>query len=196
MHLSDAVVTAGAYALLEGRFPFVLGPTPCGDRLAVIRLGGHREAGETPWQCVVREALEEAGLMLRPCRPPTTYWVDARHDRLDSRLDWRPSKPDEPQPLLFRVGEDGRVSAMYLALAEGKPEPRGEVRALLLLTPEEVRRVAVSPLTLAQLRAAGGVVLARDRLPEHLPLEPFPQIRLLAQALALHPDLPALMAGT
>jgi hypothetical protein len=46
------VVTAGAFVLGQRRIPFVVGPTPDHIGVAVIRLGGHREEGETPWECV------------------------------------------------------------------------------------------------------------------------------------------------
>jgi hypothetical protein len=46
----SAVATIGAYVMPDGRFPFVVGPTLQGDKLAVVRLGGHREAGEAPWE--------------------------------------------------------------------------------------------------------------------------------------------------
>ncbi len=62
----DQTATAGAYVLLDGRFPFIVGPTPDGDRLAVVRLGGHREAGESPWQCAAREVMEESGVIRIP----------------------------------------------------------------------------------------------------------------------------------
>ncbi len=75
-YLTAPVITAGAYVLINGGLLFVIGPTPTGQRLAIVRLGGHCEAGETAWQCAAREVAEEASLVIRPCRPPATYWLD------------------------------------------------------------------------------------------------------------------------
>src|SRR5688572_24731680 len=71
----DAVATSGAYFLVGGRFAFMIDPTPDGESMAVVRLGGRREAGETPWQCAEREVMEEAGLRISPRTPPCTYWL-------------------------------------------------------------------------------------------------------------------------
>jgi 8-oxo-dGTP pyrophosphatase MutT (NUDIX family) len=55
-------------------------PAGATDRLGVARLGGHREHGETAWQCAAREVREEASLAVRPLTPPATYWVGPPHD--------------------------------------------------------------------------------------------------------------------
>jgi hypothetical protein len=39
--------TAGAYVCIDGLYPFVMGWRPKDGRIAVIRLGGHREEGES-----------------------------------------------------------------------------------------------------------------------------------------------------
>lgn len=70
------VVTAGVYVRLEvlgGLMPFMVGQTNAGNRLGVVRVGGHREPGESSCDCARREALEEAGLRIEFLRPPMTY---------------------------------------------------------------------------------------------------------------------------
>jgi 8-oxo-dGTP pyrophosphatase MutT (NUDIX family) len=68
------VVTARAYVCIGHLMPFMVGPTLDGRRLAVIRLGGHREDGETPCQCAAREVVHEASLILTDQSPPATFW--------------------------------------------------------------------------------------------------------------------------
>src|SRR3954471_23730683 len=106
--LIDSVATAGAYIVLDGRFPFVLGTTPAGDRLAVVRVGGHREAGESPWQCAAREVLEEAGLSIQPIAPPATYWLSPGTDASSQDglmpIDWPPEPAAAHPPLLVVDG--------------------------------------------------------------------------------------------
>ena len=229
----DAVATAGAYFLVDGRFAFMLDPTPDGASLAVVRLGGRREPGETPWQCAEREVHEEAGLRISPRTPPCTYWLlpsDEPHRRPneqhethdpppnahappreiyapardahaptreahapDTLIDggW-PREPSVPAPILIARGRPGlsdRLSAMYLATAEGTPEPLHEAHGLLFLSPAEVFGVLNRRVTLGQHLRSGGRAILRPGLPEHLPLLPHLQLQVLAMLLNRHPAL-------
>jgi 8-oxo-dGTP pyrophosphatase MutT (NUDIX family) len=192
------VVTAGAYLVLDGRFPFMVGPTARGDALGVVRLGGHRERGEAPWDCAAREVREEAGLTIRHVAPPQTYWFEdgAEPDALVPG-DWPVAECGVAPLLAIRkgVGVARRLMPMYLARAAGNPIPLAETRGLLLLSPAEVCSLIATPPTLDQFVRAGGCAILRDTLPAHLPLEPFLPLRLLAALLARHPDLGAAPRG-
>ena len=78
---------------------------------------------------------------------------------------------------------------MYLATAEGTPEPLHEADGLIFLSPAEVFGVLHRPVTLGQYLRAGGRAILRPGLPEHLPLLPHLQLRVLAMLLNRHPDL-------
>jgi 8-oxo-dGTP pyrophosphatase MutT (NUDIX family) len=188
------VRTAGAYVCVNGRFPFVVGPTPMGQRFAVVRLGGHRDAGETPWQCAAREVAEEAGLVIQPITPPIRYWLD--RDRAPEQIQPRPHglrvDAESPSPLLVvTTGSppEGQAAVMYLAQATESPTPSSEVRGLLLLRPQDIHQIVHQPTTLRQYLDAGGHALLRDRLDRDWLLEPFIQLRAFAQILARHPEL-------
>jgi len=188
----DAVATAGAYVVVDGRFAFAVGPTTDGTSLAVYRLGGRREPGETPWQCAERELLEEAGLRIHPRTPPRTYWFQLCDDasQIDALVErhW-PPRPEAPTPIFVARGigaNVNRLSAMYLAIAEGSPEPLNETHGLIFLTPAEVFAILNRPLTLRQYLRAGGRVILRPGLPDHLPLEPHLQLQVLGLLLNRH----------
>jgi 8-oxo-dGTP pyrophosphatase MutT (NUDIX family) len=188
------VVTAGAYVVAGDRFVFVVGrPSGVTDRLGVVRLGGHREAGETAWQCAVREVREEASLAVRPLTPPATYWVGPPHDPAALAAGpWVAEAPGEPAPLVVAWNEEAgvrRLSATYLARAEGAPIPAAETQGLVLLRPRDVLRVARERLTLDGLLRGGGRAVLREQLDPHLPLEPLLQLRALAHLLDRHPSL-------
>lgn len=187
------VRTAGAYVVLDGRVPFMVGPTPRGDRLAVFRLGGHREPGESPWECAAREAREEATLHIRPLAPPHTYWAEGESATATPVPRSWPGEPAGGVPPLLVVkgpgARAGALSVMYLALASGDPIPAAETRGLLLLDRAEVLRLARTPPTFAEYLRSGGCAILREELPTHLPLEPFLQLRLLATLLLWHPEL-------
>jgi ADP-ribose pyrophosphatase YjhB (NUDIX family) len=190
-------VTAGAYVVAGDRFVFAFGlPAGVSDCLGVPRLGGHREAGETAWQCAAREVLEEASVALQPLPPPATYWVGPPHDPAaliagswEAAVD---SAAEEPSPLLVawreEVGER-RLSATFLAKADGTPVPAAETQGLLLLRPQDVQRVAHKTLSLNELLRDGGQAVLRADLDPHLPLVPLLQLRALAHILERHPSL-------
>jgi 8-oxo-dGTP pyrophosphatase MutT (NUDIX family) len=197
--LETRTVTAGAYVLLSalgGLMPFMVGPTKAGDRLGVVRLGGHRAPGESSWECARREVLEEARLRITLETPPATY--RATMDDVERNLeheDWRPPTDEErccPPLLISTRGNDplGPLSVMYLARSDDVPEPAAEAMGLLLLD-----RAGVAFLTTAQsptLRdyvERGGQALFADDLPLDKPLQPFAQLRWLARLIERHSDL-------
>jgi hypothetical protein len=193
------ITTAGAYVLLDGRFVFMVGPTPRGDALAVVRLGGHREGGESPWACAVREVFEEASLQISPLVPPATYWFQAGREAETPRPGPPPEQPeDAPVPLLIVQGAgqcDEQLSAMYLANATGEAWPAAEARGLLLLSPTEIVRLICARVTLDEYRRAGGRAVLLDDLPGDLPLDPYLQLRVLAVLLLRYPDLGGALAA-
>lgn len=189
----DDIATAGVYLLCRGLLAFAVGPSPAGDRLAVIRLGGHREAGETAAQCVARELWEEAGVRISLLDPPATYratptgWGAYHLERLD------PGASLAPAPLLVTPRErSGQHSVTYLAVPEEAPVPSSEVAGILLLDVSAVRLLTGTPITLGDFLATGGRAVLRAPLDPSLPLSPFAQLQILPQLLALHPDLPDL----
>lgn len=196
MRGSDAgrVVTAGAYVVAGDRVVFMVGlPSGASDRLGVARLGGHREGGETAWQCAAREVLEEASVVVRPLIPPATYWVGPPHDPAALAVGaWESETPAEPAPLLVAWREEAgerRLSVTYLALADGPPVPAAEAQSLLLLRRQDILRVARERLTLDALLRSGAQAVLGTALDPLLPLEPLLQLRALACILDRHPSV-------
>lgn len=55
MLLPKEIRTSGAYVLYKGSFVFQFGPTKKGDKLGVVRLGGHRENKEMALETAIRK---------------------------------------------------------------------------------------------------------------------------------------------
>jgi 8-oxo-dGTP pyrophosphatase MutT (NUDIX family) len=182
------ILTAGAYVHVAGCFPFQVGPSPSGETLGVVRLGGHREGVETGWQCAAREAFEEAHLRLSPQQPPATYWVAAADETAFLPGPW-PLGADEVAPLVVITRPEGTLTPMYLASSQDEPIPSTEAKGLLLRRPDHIHQLVKDSLTLGQYLADGGSARLRERLPRHLVLQPFLQLRLLHILLQRHPEL-------
>ena len=175
--------TASAWVLVSDYFPFMVGPDQTGKQLGVIRLGGHLEQGESPWQCAVREVKEEANLDIEYLKPPATYQAAGDEFR---PLSWDDSDSDSIQPILV-----GSHSHYFLAHSRGYPTPCNEAWGLLLLGHEEVVKLTQYPMSLGTFLENGGRAIFRDAeqsLPKDMLLNPKGP-RLLANALTLHPRL-------
>lgn len=185
--------TAGAYIRLHGSWLFTIGMRTHNEHIPVVRVGGHREEGESGWQCAAREAYEETGLRITPLAAPATYAADWEHLDDDLREIAWPGEP-EGAPLLVithHIGDEAQVSLMYLAGAKGTPVPSNEVKGLILLEDAEVRRVCSAPLTLGEYMRAGGKAILSAEFDTRLELEPFAQLRILGKLLESHVFRPA-----
>ncbi|MDF2714368.1 MAG: hydrolase [Paenibacillus sp.] len=187
MNLNETVVTAGVYVNINGQFPFQVGPTKAGTALGVVRLGGHREQGETGWQCASREAFEEASLRITPIRPPATYWYEASGNPELSIGGWQ--QGDVEPILVGKRVESNQITPIYLAYSKDSLVPSAETKGLLLLSPADVANLVSAPITLGQYLESGGRAVFGDTLPLHLPLEPFPHLRLLDVLIKRHPEI-------
>lgn len=187
MNWHDKIVTAGAYVNLNGLFPFQVGPTKKGTTLGVVRLGGHRESGETGWHCASREVFEEASISLTALKPPATYWFESSDHPALKKIGWH---VDDVQPILIGQRKNSRyVTPIYLTSSHDTPGPAAETKGLLLLTPTEIATISSGNLTLGHYLENGGKAIFEHCLPLDLPLEPYPHLRLLHALLKLHPEI-------
>ncbi|WP_417900838.1 NUDIX domain-containing protein [Bacillus haimaensis] len=181
---SNIVKTSGAYILYSGLFPFQVGPTKEGDKLGVVRLGGHRENNETALEAAKREVFEEASMIITPVSSPVTYY----------KTEWD-EKPviikvdDEISPVLIKGNREKSLSVMYLSYANNKPKPSSETNGLLLLTPDDVQLICNNKITLNEYLQQNGIAILKRKLNQNLILEPFPQLLFLSELLKEEPAL-------
>jgi hypothetical protein len=183
-----SVNTAGAYVCLNGLYPFAIGTQPYNGCIPVVRLGGHREAQETGWQCAVREVFEETGLQIDLLSPKTTYLLpDGDHpEGYLEKIQWQPETEQEHTPILVvAYCQAGKtlLSLMYLAQAHKMPTPSSEIKGLLLLEKHDIHRLCREPVTLGQYLDHGGKALLHYEFDQSLILEPLIQLRLLSRIL-------------
>lgn len=178
MLIPNHVRTSGAYVLYKGLFVFQVGPTKEGDKLGVVRLGGHREGNETALDTAKREVFEEAQVEIVPFNPNTTFYL--------SEWNEEPTKVnvDEPVvPILIKGNEESSYSIMYLSNALTLPAPSSESKGLLLLTPENVQLICRKKITLSDYQKMDGVSILKKEIDMNLILQPFPQLLFLSRLL-------------
>lgn len=177
---SGKIRTAGTYLWTGSHFVFQVGPNKTGDRLGVVRLGGHLEPGETPWQAVRREVLEEATMAVTPLPVPATYLTSGGELQV---IAWE----ERPAPLLVYQREPGAFTPLYLTYSADSPTPAAETRGLLLLDREWLARLVREEMSLDRYLAAGGRAILREELPGAMLLAPSYYLGLLDRLLGFMP---------
>jgi hypothetical protein len=181
---TDNVHTSGAYVLYKGLFPFQVGPTRKGDKLGVVRLGGHREGSETAAQTAIREVHEESAMEINLISAPVTYYKDSWNN---------PSSiihiDDAIVPVLIKGKDPYSSNAMYLAYSKTEPIPSSETKGLLLLTPEEIFKICKNQFTLKDYLGQNGKAVLGTSIDPSLHLEPFPQLIFLRDLFIREPGM-------
>lgn len=170
--------TSGAYVLYNGLFIFQVGPTKEGDKLGVVRLGGHREGNETALETAKREVFEEAQVEITPINPNITFYL--------SEWNEKPTKVNinEPiVPILVKGNEESSYTIMYLSNTLTLPTPSSESKGLLLLSPENVLLICQNKISLSDYHNLDGVSILKTELDMNLILQPFPQLIFLSRLL-------------
>jgi hypothetical protein len=181
---TNHVRTSGAYVLYNGLFPFQVGSTRKGDKLGVVRLGGHRERDETAAETAVREVFEESSMKINIVSSPITFF----------KRNWNGSAnkiqtEDEVAPILIKGSDPASSTAMYLAHSESEPRPSSETSGLLLLTSKDVHLICKQKITLNEYIRQHGRALFKRELDKNLLLEPFPQLQFIAELFEKEPEL-------
>jgi len=177
------VRTSGAYVLFNGFFVFQVGPTKNGDKLGVVRLGGHTEEDESPLDTAIREALEEASIKINPINSPVTYYLDGWNEKANKVL-----ISEEVNPILIKGNKEESYTIMYIALAENEPKPSSESKGLLLLSPNNVELICSRQITLNEFLHQNGWAKIKENFNKDLVLEPFPQLLFLSKLLKQEPN--------
>ena len=188
MNINQNVKTSGAYVLYQGLFIFQVGPTKDADQLGVVRLGGHKEFGETALEAASREVYEEASIKITPINSPITYHMSEWGNKPSIiRLD------EEIAPILVKGNEQNSLSIMYLSYSENEPIPSSETNGLLLLNPEDIHYICNHKITLNDFIRQNGLAILKGDINRDLFLTPFPQLKFLSTLLKENADLLSLM---
>lgn len=179
----ENVKTSGAYVLYNGYFVFQVGPTKNGDKLGVVRLGGHRKNEESPLDTAIREVLEESSIQINPVNSPVTYHLNGWKEKANNVL-----MTGEVNPILIKGNEEEAFSVMYISLAGKEPCPSSESQGLLLLSPKDIELICSREITLNEFLNLNGLVKIKENFNQDLVLEPFPQLLFLSNLLKQEPE--------
>ncbi len=173
-----AIKTAGAYLLHQNRFAFMVGPDKTGEKLGIVRLGGHVEGSEDSISCVRREIKEEASVDIVISDSPATYYMRDWETKTRLLIDGGPYQ----NPILI-CGNEERATILFLAYTEEALVPASETQGILLLNEKEIQLLCGEKLTLSEYIAQGGQLLQNVEMNPNLKLKPGPHLKFLNQLI-------------
>jgi 8-oxo-dGTP pyrophosphatase MutT (NUDIX family) len=186
LNIIGPITTAGVLLFRKPWFVFQIGPTPDHARIAFVRLGGHLQNQETPFQCACREVMEEAQVRIDYCQPSFTYFTEvSEQPDFFHRTLW-PTSYNPYKPILVACKKDDPhpgYSITYLAETEESPAPSGEAVGLILLELSSISLLDEKDVTLSRLISSGAQVLERQSLDRKAPIYPHLQVRFLISHL-------------
>lgn len=173
-----AIKTAGAYLVYQNRFAFMVGPDKTGEKLGIVRLGGHVEAGEDSISCARREIREEASVEIMIADSPATYYM----------RDWGTKTGQVIEGGLYQnpiliCGNEERATVLFLAYTEEALIPATETQGILLLNEKEIQLLCGGEVTLCEYIAQGGQLLQNVEMDPNLKLQPGPHLKFLNQLI-------------
>lgn len=155
----NGLETVGSFIVYKDTFAFVIGPDQTGERLGVMRLGGHIEGNESYLQALKREIKEEGSIGVKFISSPNTFykrnWNDDNYSEVTDDIDL------DIKPLII-VGDKTRSTAVFLSYAEEEPKPSSEIYGIIFLKENEIKRICSEKLKLKDL-LEGGVRLIEQK---------------------------------
>ena len=175
INIVNSIKTAGVFLLYEKKFAFMVGPDKSGERLGIVRLGGHIEQNEKIIDCVKREIREEASTDIQLVSSPTTYykrsWEEETYEVLDNSI-------FDIKPILIN-GDKTRATVLFLAYAENQLIPAAEAYGIILLSEEDIVKICNEKITLSTFVSQGGELLQSQNMNFDYALNIGPHLRFL-----------------
>jgi hypothetical protein len=157
----------------------MIGPNKNGDKLGIVRLGGHIEENEGVIECVKREVREEASVDINVISSPITYymsnWEEEKYGNMHESV-------FEINPILV-VGVKKRATVLYLAYTEEQIVPAAEAHGIILLSENEIVEVCSKEISLGDFVRRGCELLQNREMNFELELSVGPHLKVLSRLI-------------
>lgn len=152
--------TVGAFVLYRDMLALMIGPDQTGERLGIMRFGGHIEKGESLFEALEREIKEEASINTALVNSPRTFYKpqwDSGYVEIKEEVSLK------TKPLIIK-GDTERATAVFLSYAEDEPKPSSEAHGVIFLDEKGIREVCTSRMHLRDFLSAGGKLIQQKEM--------------------------------
>lgn len=160
IEIMSSLKTVGVLMLYEGTLAFMIGPDNSGDRLGIVRLGGHIEENEDVIDALIREVKEEASISVKILSSPRTYylreWDAVEYIEMDS-------SSFTIKPFIVK-GDAIRSSAIFLSYAKQQPIPSSEAHGIIFLDEKQIIEICTRTMKLREFLDSGGKLIQQKSI--------------------------------
>ena len=153
--------TVGSFILYQDTFAFMIGPDNSGEKLGIMRLGGHIEENESLLQSLEREIKEEGSVEVKLLNSPCTFykrnWDDSNYYEITNSMMW------DINPLII-AGDKTRSTAVFLSYTEEEPKPSSEACGIIFLKENDIRDICSKKLRLNDFLNNGGKLIQQKEI--------------------------------
>lgn len=161
INLLNTLKTVGAFIRYEDTLVFMIGPDSSGEKLGIVRLGGHVEQGESLLQALEREIKEEGSIKVKlldsPCTLYKNIWEDSDYFDITDLINWN------VKPLVIKKDKLSST-AVFLSYTEEEPKPSSEAYGLVFLKDKDIINICSNRLTLRDFIDGGGKFIRQKEI--------------------------------
>lgn len=161
MSVLNGFKTVGSFILYRDTLAFMIGPDSSGEKLGIMRIGGHIEENESLRQALEREIKEEASIEVRHFNSPSSFyktsWEDSNYCEITNDIVW------DIKPLII-VGDKVRSTAVFLSYAEEEPKPSSEACGIIFLKEADIKNICSKKLCLKDFINSGGKFIQQKEI--------------------------------
>lgn len=178
--------TVGSFIIYKDTLAFMIGPNHLGEKLRIVRIGGHIEKNERLIEALEREIKEEAKIKVKLIDSSTTFykrtWEEQEYSEITNNMAW------DIKPLII-IGDSSRSTALFLSYAEKEPKPSSEAAGIIFLKETDIKDICSNRTTLREFVNNGGRLIQQKELDYDMEMCAGVHLEFLNRLIEDKPDL-------
>jgi hypothetical protein len=161
VNILNSLKTVGSFVLYQNTLAFMIGPDKSGEKLGIVRLGGHIEGNENYLQALAREIEEEAAIKVKLINSPSSFYKRSWDERCYYEI--TDNIPFGIKPLII-TGDEVSSTAVFLAYTEELPKPSSESYGIIFLKENDIKDICSKKICLKDFLKNGGRLIQQKKI--------------------------------